>query len=108
MKTINGRATLLATLTETEWQRTVIEWAVRAGWRPYHTYDSRRSTGGFPDLVLVKPGKPVVFAELKTVNGRLTQMQRIWISELNQAGATVYCWRPTDEVEVKSVLGLLG
>ena len=27
--------------------------AVPAGWMVYHTYDSRRSTAGFPDLVLV-------------------------------------------------------
>lgn len=105
-KKLTGRAALLATLTEAEWQRQVSEWATRAGWRIYHTADSRRSHAGFPDLVLVKPGFPVVFAELKTVTGRISPMQRVWIDELGQtSGQAVVClWRPTDEAGVKAVL----
>lgn len=102
-----ARKALLATLTEQQWQRQVLEWAHRAGWRVYHTYDSRRSAGGFPDLVLVKPGYRVIFAELKAENGRISPQQKIWLEELAQCdGTDVRIWRPSDEREVLATLGL--
>jgi hypothetical protein len=105
--TVNGRAALLATLTEREWQAQVLAWADRAAWRVYHTADSRRSAAGFPDLVLVKPGYPVIFAELKTVSGRLSLMQRIWLEELGACpGVLVRVWKPSDETAIKAELGL--
>lgn len=106
-KHADGRAALLATLTEKEWLAQIIEWAHRAGWRTYHVTDSRRSAGGFPDLVLVKPGHPVIFAELKTIKGRVSPQQRIWLDELEHCpGSRVFVWRPDQEDLVKAVLGL--
>jgi hypothetical protein len=68
------------------------------GWFVYHTYDSRRSEPGFPDLTMVHSG--VVFAELKTDKGRLTADQEAWLERLRSAGAEVYVWRPRDLDEV--------
>jgi len=45
------------------------------GWWSYHTHDSRRSTPGFPDLVLIRPPR-VMFIELKRETGRLTTAQK--------------------------------
>jgi hypothetical protein len=101
--------------TERDFQRQVVELATLCRWRVYHTYDSRRSNPGFPDLVLVRDGI-VVFAELKNQAGRLTDDQREWLAaltrvatQLEDEGANprvqVYCWRPADWPEIERLLG---
>lgn len=96
-------ATPLAELTEKEWQAQVLELAARLGWRKaYHTYDSRRSHSGFPDLVLVRDR--VVFAELKREKGKLSDAQEQWIAALHAAGAEIYVWRPGDLEDIAKVL----
>lgn len=88
-------------MTEKELQAAVIELAQLTGWRHYHTYDSRRSPEGFPDLVLVRRGR-LVFAELKSELGRLTVHQKIWLEELadverySLGNVRVRVWRPRD------------
>jgi len=74
-------------LTEKELQSLVHALAAARGWtHVYHTYSSRRSEPGFPDLVLVHPGQGrVVFAELKTMRGKLTPAQESWIAALETA-----------------------
>jgi len=85
-----------ARVTEKQFQRSVIDMARIAGWLAYHTYDSRRSEPGFPDLVLVKPPR-LIFAELKSEKGRLTPAQRRWLARLRECrGIEVYLWRPRD------------
>lgn len=104
---LSGRDVLLWALTESQWQAQVLEWAKRAGWTHYHTHDSRKSPGGFPDLVLARPGRMVVFAELKTMRGIELPSQKAWRALLNGAvGCQAYLWRPSDDEEVKEVLGL--
>ena len=95
----------LESLTEKQWQAWVIEAAHTFGWHVYHTYDSRRSHIGYPDLTLVRPPE-VLFVELKTEKGRLSASQRVW-SELLQAcpGVDYYLWRPSDNEAVIQVLG---
>ena len=63
----------------------------------YHTYDSRRSEPGFPDLVLVstRQGR-ILFRELKTDKGRVSPDQRKWIDGLTAAGGDAGVWRPED------------
>lgn len=67
------------------------------GFETFHVYDSRRSEYGYPDLTLVKPGR-LIFAELKSRQGKLTHEQFVWLDLLKHSvqGVEVYCWRPSD------------
>ena len=69
---------------EKDFMDQLLDAAVPAGWMAYHTYDSRRSTAGFPALV---PGKPpvVVFADLKTEKGRTSKEQEEWLRSWGSA-----------------------
>ena len=91
--------------TEAQFERAVIEYAELNGWRVYHTYDSRRSNAGYPDLTLVRLSR-LVFAELKTEKGRVSKAQQEWLDALN--GTTthieIYLWRPSDWSEVEATL----
>ncbi len=75
-------------------QARVIALATANGWAAYHTFDSRRSAAGFPDLVLVRG--PVLFlAELKTDKGAASPAQRRWLELLAAVpGVRVRLWRP--------------
>ncbi len=81
-------------MSERQLQSAVIELATWLGWKTYHTYDSRRSSPGFPDLTLVK-GNTLLFVELKSAKGRLTTEQIEWLRALGFV-ATVATWRPSD------------
>lgn len=87
-------ATPLEDVLEKEWQRQVVQLAKTLGWRSYHTFDSRRSTHGFPDLVLVR--ERVIYLELKRERGKLTDEQADWLLALLEAGAHAYVARPRD------------
>lgn len=60
-------------------------------WRTPVRYDGK----GFPDLVLVGPGG-ILFAELKSANGRMSPDQRAWASDIGLAGGNHRLWRPSD------------
>jgi hypothetical protein len=54
-----------------------------------------RSDGkGFPDLVLCHPSRGLIFAELKSQEGRLSHEQKLWAEALLNAGVEHYVWRP--------------
>jgi hypothetical protein len=90
-------------LSEKEWQRQVLDLALLYGWRhAYHTFDSRRSSSGWPDLCLVR--ERVVFAELKSEKGKVSAAQADWLAALEAAGAETYVWRPSDVVDVMQAL----
>jgi hypothetical protein len=83
--------------TEASFQHAVMELATLAGWKVFHPYLSIRSSPGFPDLLLSRPGEPIIFAELKVGNKQPTRSQENWLEALRQAqGCEVYCWRPSD------------
>lgn len=81
-------------MPEKELQAQVIEMGKAHRWMVYFTHDSRRSPGGFPDLVLVRKDR-LVFAELKTMKGRFRPGQWEWLNCLDNH-AEVYVWRPID------------
>jgi hypothetical protein len=66
---------------ERDFQAEVLRLARLANWRCYHTHDSRRSSPGFPDLVMVKQDH-LIFAELKRKGGKLTPEQLNWMHDL--------------------------
>lgn len=84
----------LVALSEKELQSTVIEIMRWQAWRVYHTYDSRRSEPGFPDVVAVK-GPRLLFVEFKTEKGKVTIDQKDWLDQLVNAHDDVYLVRPS-------------
>lgn len=82
-------------ITEKDLDACVRDLARLGGWRIYHTFDSRRSSAGFPDLVLLRPPR-LVFVELKSDRGRVSDEQSAWLDDLEQCGVEAYIWRPDD------------
>ncbi len=91
--------------TEREFQEELLELLAYTGWSlRYHTFDSRRSGPGFPDIVAVRPPR-VIFAELKTNEGRVRPEQAAWLQALWACpGAEAYLWRPRDIDQIAAVL----
>jgi len=85
--------------------------APRLGYMCYHTHDSRRSTAGFPDLVMVGPHR-LIFAELKKEKGVATAAQLDWLNRLDvierksEGLVVARLWRPSDWLsnEIEEVL----
>lgn len=89
----------------------VVEAAERLGWLVYHTFDSRRSQPGYPDLTLVRASDGrLIHVELKRERGTFRPEQVIWLGELREVarerGTEVYTWRPSDWLsgEIERVL----
>lgn len=61
----------------------------------YHTNDSRRSQGGFPDWMIAGP-RGVLFRELKREGKNPTAAQQVWLDTLTAAGEDADVWRPSD------------
>ena len=98
MREISVTKQLAGYVSEQELQKAIVAYAKLQRWLVYHTYDSRRSNPGFPDLVLVKNGR-VIFAELKSQRGRLRAEQALWLAELRKTGLEAYVWFPLDWME---------
>jgi hypothetical protein len=82
-------------MREKDLMQTIIDAARLLGWRVYHTFDSRRSTPGFPDLVLLKDRRCLVI-ETKTDTGKVTPAQIEWINAFRDAGIPAKVVRPAD------------
>lgn len=111
------KASPAPTLSERDFQRTVIDCAHALKWTVFHVHDSRREVvrqdgarffvgdkeaAGFPDLVLAR--ERVVYAELKSESGRLSKAQLHWLGVLNSAGQETYVWRPSAWPQIETVL----
>jgi hypothetical protein len=90
-------------LTEKQFMARVVKYAELMGWHAYHTFDSRRSAPGFPDLVLIRRPR-LVFAEIKTDRGTLTTPQFSMLVELRECGQEAYVWRPAEFDQVARIL----
>lgn len=47
---------------------------------------SKTNKNGIPDLIAIPPNSDVLFVEVKTPKGRLSELQNFRIKELNQIG----------------------
>ena len=121
-----------ASITEAQFQRTVMDIARTYGWRIYHARPAMMRSGqwatatdgdvGWPDLAMARKGR-LILAELKSQKGRVKPEQQAWISALlgwsspDGTGDTltgdakllcgafaIYLWRPSDLEDIKRVL----
>lgn len=97
--------------TEAELQRLICKLAVAQGWKVYRTHGGYQKIkpnpgcAGFPDLILCKPGRAVIYAEIKAEKGRVDAEQTAWHEALVGAGARVRVWRPGDWDAIAEELG---
>lgn len=105
---VNG----LPDVSEQAFQQAVTDAMTALGWRWIHFRPAQTARGwrtplsgspGFPDIVAVK-GERVLFIELKSMNGKLRDEQRYWLSALGAAGAEVHCWKPEDWPLIEGLL----
>jgi hypothetical protein len=96
---VNGAVRLRAPIppmTEKRFQAKVAQLARFCRWRVYHTFDSRRSEPGWPDLFLVRDGIAIA-AELKLDDEEPRDDQRDWLTDLDAVpGIHAVCWHPRD------------
>lgn len=85
-------------ISEKDFSQQFSDAAKMYGWTMrYHTFDSRRSSPGFPDWVLIHPGRgECIFVELKNERGKLSRHQQNWIKALEAAGQRVFVFKPSD------------
>jgi hypothetical protein len=89
-------------MSERAYQWRIIALARQLGWFEYHTFDSRKSRAGFPDLVLIR--ERIVYAEVKAERGKTTPTQDDVLQRLRNAGGEVYVWKPSDYDDVQRIL----
>ena len=88
-----------APVSEKVWQSTCLRLLTQHGCMTYHTFDSRRSPAGFPDIVAVHetPGRALLAIECKTDTGQVTPAQAAWLEALaGTSGVVAEVWRPKD------------
>lgn len=88
--------------SEKAFQADIVKFAEKQGWTCYHTYNSRKSQEGYPDLTLVR--ERVVWIEAKTETGVVSAAQQTWHELLNAAGQEAYIFRPKDWPQIVEVL----
>jgi len=101
-----------AVASEREFQREVIKIAKSLGWYAYHALPGQGRNKhltlfigkrGFPDLVLCRPPR-LLFVELKSETGKLSNDQQEWLEALCACGVEVHVWRPSDLERVTTIL----
>ena len=115
----SGTAVVQTASTSTHLQRRILALVKRlpGSWKAYHTYDSRRSPQGYPDLHLVRPAtlpqpheapRPGrdIYAELKNAGEYPTIAQQKWLETLwcVSRSAECYIWFPEDEAAIVDIL----
>ena len=90
-----ARETLDRAVSERDFQQQIIELLKLKHIPFYHTYDSRRSNEGWPDLFFVIDNKAYAW-EVKTEKGKQTMEQGLWLLTLSAAGINTRLIRPSD------------
>jgi hypothetical protein len=98
-------AALPLTLSEAQFQTTVIDYALLRGWRVHHSLPAKTGKGwrtplqghpGLPDLVLARAGV-VILAELKRHRATPSPDQRLWLAAI---GGNARLWTPANWPEI--------
>ncbi|WP_258069654.1 VRR-NUC domain-containing protein [Arthrobacter sp. SX1312] len=96
-------------LSEKDFQERVVQTAKLLGWMTYHTYDSRRSEPGFPDLVMIhRVRETILVRELKSMKGKTTLPQQQWLAAFALLGIDSGVWRPDGILDGSIVETLKG
>ncbi len=82
-------------MREKDLMQAILDAARLLGWKCYHTFDSRRSEPGWPDVVCLKNDRCIVY-ETKTERGKPTPAQLDWLAAFNDAGIPAKIVRPAD------------
>lgn len=82
-------------MSERRFQAAIVQAARLSGWHPYWTWNSQHSPAGWPDLVLLKDGRILVY-ECKTDKGKPTPYQLECLALLQAAGIPARIVRPAD------------
>lgn len=117
----------LPKLTERRFMQQVVRLAEMLGWRVWHDAATNtrptcrrcsaplacavcgtpvtiiRNAAGMLDLIMVRRPR-VVWVELKSDRGKLTEAQYALLIELRSSHQEVYCWRPSDWRAIERVL----
>ncbi len=104
----------MSIISERDFQDQIIELAHIYGWAVAHFRPAMKQDGswrtavsadgtGFPDLVLVRSPR-LIFAEVKSEEGKVTSEQSSWLRNLAAAKQDVYLWRPSDWEGIVEVL----
>lgn len=101
----SAREMVEAAQKEGEFQQQLLDLARTLGWRCYHTWDSRHSEGGFPDIIAIR-GPTLLALEIKGAKARPPPPEQVgWIGAFKQvrfvSADFVY---PKDFPEVKDAL----
>jgi len=109
---VRGANLKLMVESEREFQREVIKIAESLGWYVNHALPGKGRNKhltlfigkrGFPDLVLCRPPR-LLFVELKSQTGKVSNDQREWLDALHACGVEVYVWRPSDLEQITAIL----
>jgi ribosomal protein L37E len=100
----SARQLLDAAQSEKSYQAQIVELAEKCGWWTYHVHDSRRSSAGFPDLMIVR-GANLHFVEVKAEKGRVQPEQQWMIDALGKVERVrARIVRPSDWPAVEAML----
>lgn len=100
-----AKAPALPRQTEAEFQQQVVTLAKACGWRVVHHRISLGTPHGWPDLVLLHPGrKRALFWELKSATGTASLAQNTMIADLTACGLDADILRPGDWDHIEAVL----
>ncbi len=86
----------MATMTESEIRRQVVDYLRMKGYFTFHLLQSLGCYRGAPDLIAVK-GK-TLFIELKTARGRQSDYQKQFQADLEAAGGEYVLCRGVDDL----------
>lgn len=90
-----------APISEKAFMSAVVRLARQQEYLVYHTWSSKRSPEGFPDLICARAGSPLLAIETKTDTGQVTPAQAAWLEALGGCtGVVAEVWKPAQLQEI--------